>query len=38
VTAMTRAARPHIVNASANHSCTMIRWLSTAVGSKPATT
>ena len=38
VAAITIAATPHMVNASASHSCTMTRRLSTLTGPNPATT
>ena len=38
VTATTRAAMPHIVRDSANHSWVRTRRLSTVIGAKPATT
>ena len=38
VTAITITAMPHIVNASASHSCKIIRRLSVVIGAKPART
>jgi len=38
VTTITMAAIPHMVNASASHSCTTMRRLSAVTGAKPART